>query len=143
MKGTDELTTMFREHGLRVTPQRQAVFGLLHGNRSHPTVDSLYDAARRSMPTISRRTVYQTVHDLEALGEVELLDVGTGSRRVDPNVETEHHHLVCRTCGEVRDVPAAGRPSLPSRAGKGFTITSVDVIFRGTCEACSSTGART
>ena len=57
------------------------------------------------MPTMSLKTVYQTVHDLEALGEVHVLDLGTGSLRVDPNVEDDHHHLVCTACGRVRDVP--------------------------------------
>ena len=32
MKTTEELTALFRERGLRVTPQRQAIFGLLHGD---------------------------------------------------------------------------------------------------------------
>ena len=104
MRTADELTVRFRELGLRVTPQRQAIFRLLHGVDTHPTVESLFEAARTEMPTISRKTVYQTVHDLEALGEVELLDVGTGSIRVDPNVERAHHHLVCSQCGTVRDV---------------------------------------
>jgi Fe2+ or Zn2+ uptake regulation protein len=141
MKATERLTEMFREHGLRVTPQRQALFGLLQGNQAHPTVDSLYDAARRSMPTISRRTVYQTVHDLESMGEISLLDLGTGSLRVDPNVEVEHHHLVCRNCGKVRDVPATGpSPRLTRHDKAGFAVASVDVIFRGTCEACSTAG---
>ena len=56
------------------------------------------------MPTISLKTVYQTVHDLESMGEVALLDLGTGSVRVDPNVEHPHHHLVCTRCEKVRDV---------------------------------------
>src|SRR5215471_18846972 len=95
VKSADELTAEFRARGLRVTPQRQAIFRLLQDVDTHPTVDSLFDAARDEMPMISRKTVYQTVQDLEALGEVELLDVGTGSIRVDPNVERVHHHLVC------------------------------------------------
>ena len=70
MKDSDTLTTIFREQGLRVTPQRQAIFRLLHGDDSHPTVESLFERARAEMPTISLKTVYQTVHDLEALGEV-------------------------------------------------------------------------
>ena len=53
MKTVDELTTAFREQGLRVTPQRQAIFRLLHGVDTHPTVESLYEAARTEMPTIS------------------------------------------------------------------------------------------
>ena len=74
------------ERGLRVTPQRQMIFGLLQGNDAHPTVESLYERAQAEMPTMSLKTVYQTVHDLEALGEVDVLDLGTGSLRVDPNV---------------------------------------------------------
>jgi len=47
MKDTGTLTTIFREQGLRVTPQRQAIFRLLEGDDSHPTVESLFDRARR------------------------------------------------------------------------------------------------
>jgi Fe2+ or Zn2+ uptake regulation protein len=138
MKSTAELTTLFREQGYRVTPQRQAIFGLLYGNDAHPTVESLFDRARRQMPTISLKTVYQTVHDLSALGEVRLLDLGTGSLRVDPNVEDDHHHLVCTSCGRVRDLPLefAGL-HVPSRYRREFTVDDVQVIFRGRCENCS------
>ena len=114
MKTVAELTDLFRDRGLRVTPQRQAIFGLLQDDASHPTVEALYDRARVDMPTISLKTVYQTVHDLEALGELHVLDLGTGSLRVDPNVEDDHHHLVCTACGRVRD--RAGRVRRPASA---------------------------
>ncbi len=138
MKSTETLTTIFREHGLRVTPQRQAIFRLLDGDVSHPTVESLFDRARSEMPTISQKTVYQTVHDLEALGEVRVLDLGTGSVRVDPNVEDDHHHLLCTTCGRVRDLPV-DLPGLhvPIRYRRDFTVDDVQVIFRGHCDNCS------
>ena len=138
MKTSDQLTQLFREQGLRVTPQRQAIFRLLTGNAEHPTVESLYEHARVDMPTISLKTVYQTVHDLEALGEVRVLDLGTGSVRVDPNVEDEHHHLVCVVCGRVRDLPLEfDGLQVPSRHRRGFTVDDVQVIFRGRCEHCS------
>jgi Fe2+ or Zn2+ uptake regulation protein len=138
MKTSDELTTLFRDRGLRVTPQRQAIFGLLHGNDRHPTVDALYEAARADMPTISLKTVYQTVHDLEALGQVSLLDLGTGSVRVDPNVESDHHHVVCSSCGLVHDVELDEVPKLPSRYRKELHSHAVDVIFRGVCNDCAA-----
>jgi Fe2+ or Zn2+ uptake regulation protein len=138
MKTTDQLTTLFREQGYRVTPQRQAIFRLLQGNEAHPTVEALYEHARTEMPTISLKTVYQTVHDLEALGEVHVLDLGTGSLRVDPNVDDDHHHLVCTSCGQVRDLPVdfAGL-RLPARYRREFTVDDIQVIFRGRCEQCS------
>jgi Fe2+ or Zn2+ uptake regulation protein len=138
MKSRDELTELFHAHGLRVTPQRQAIFRLLEGDDAHPTVDALYDRARAEMPTISLKTVYQTVHDLEALGEVHVLDLGTGSVRVDPNVEDAHHHLVCTMCGRVRDLPMDfGGLHVPVRYRRDFTVDAVQVIFRGHCEQCA------
>jgi Fe2+ or Zn2+ uptake regulation protein len=140
VKTVDELTTRFRERGLRVTPQRQAIFRLLHGVDSHPTVESLYEAARAEMPTISRKTVYQTVHDLEAMGEVSVLDIGTGAIRVDPNVEHAHHHLVCVRCGTVRDVLVdIADLRVPARYRREFQIDSVEVVFRGVCDTCART----
>ena len=140
MKTTSELTDLFRDQGLRVTPQRQAIFRLLTDNDRHPTVDALYEAASAEMPTISLKTVYQTVHELEARGQVSLLDLGTGSVRVDPNVEDEHQHLVCSVCGMVRDVPldASASPSLPKQYRRDFAVDAVDVIFRGICDRCST-----
>jgi Fe2+ or Zn2+ uptake regulation protein len=138
MKSTDTLTTIFREQGLRVTHQRQAIFRLLEGDVSHPTVESLFDRARADMPTISLKTVYQTVHDLEALGEVRVLDLGTGSVRVDPNVEDDHHHLLCTRCGRVRDLPVDFTGlHVPLRYRRDFTVDDVQVIFRGHCADCS------
>jgi Fe2+ or Zn2+ uptake regulation protein len=138
MKDSQALTTIFREQGLRVTPQRQAIFRLLDGDASHPTVESLFDRARADMPTISLKTVYQTVHDLEALGEVRVLDLGTGSVRVDPNVEDDHHHLLCTECGRVRDLPVEFEGlHVPIRFRRDFTVDDVQVIFRGRCDQCS------
>jgi Fe2+ or Zn2+ uptake regulation protein len=138
MKTTEQLTHLFRERGLRVTPQRQMILGLLQANDSHPTVESLYERARSEMPTMSLKTVYQTVHDLEALGEVDVLDLGTGSLRVDPNVEDDHHHLVCSSCGRVRDLPIEfDGLRVPGRYRRDFTVDAVQVIFRGRCDDCA------
>jgi Fe2+ or Zn2+ uptake regulation protein len=136
VKTPAELTELFRARGLKVTPQRQAIFGVLHGQTTHPTAEYVYDTVRQWMPTISLRTVYQTLNDLAAMGEVLALDLGTGSARFDPNLDA-HHHLVCDDCGRVVDVYAdasAVRVPVPQR--HGFTINATDVVFRGTCPEC-------
>jgi Fe2+ or Zn2+ uptake regulation protein len=138
----EELTERFRAAGLRMTPQRQVIFRLLHGNDEHPTVESLHEAARGEMPTISLKTVYQTVHDLESMGEVALLDLGTGSVRVDPNVDHRHQHLICTRCNKVRDVVVdVGDLPLPAGGRTGFTVEDVEVQFRGVCDECARVSA--
>jgi Fe2+ or Zn2+ uptake regulation protein len=88
------------------------------------------------MPTISLRTVYQTLSDLERMGEIQQLDVGTGSARFDPNTDA-HHHLVCQTCGKVRDIYVeVPEVQVPRGKAKGFAVRSVEVVFRGVCNEC-------
>jgi Fe2+ or Zn2+ uptake regulation protein len=122
-----------------MTPQREAIFRALDGNVAHPTVDSIHEVVAAEMPMISLKTVYQTVHELAELGEVELLDLGTGATRVDPNTCAAHHHLLCDRCGKVRDL-AVGFEELdvPPDARQGFTIHRADVIFRGLCAECAA-----
>lgn len=139
MKTPAELTDLFRAQGLKVTPQRQCIFRVLHGNATHPTAETVYAAASAEMPTISLKTVYQTLNDLATMGEIALLDLGTGSGRFDPNVEGTHHHLVCEQCGKVRDVFADfGELEVPAGLREGFTLGRAEVVFRGRCQDCST-----
>jgi Fe2+ or Zn2+ uptake regulation protein len=142
VKTPTELTQLFRDRGLKVTPQRQCIFRVLHDNGSHPTAHAVFESLREEMPTISLRTVYQTLNDLVALGEIQQFDVGTGAARFDPTTGT-HHHLVCTRCGAMRDVycDLAGL-RVPARQHQGFAISGAEVIFRGLCAKCSPATTR-
>ncbi len=121
MQSPDALTDLFRAHGRKITAQRQCIFRALEGDVTHPSAERVHERVRREMPNISLKTVYQTLNDLAELGAISVLDVGTGSARFDPNVETTHHHLVCRTCGKVRDLAAdLPRPQRAQSGGPGL-----------------------
>ncbi|MCD9622423.1 Fur family transcriptional regulator [Rhabdothermincola salaria] len=136
MKTPDQLTDLFRAHGLRVTPQRQSVFRALHGNHGHPTAEAVHALVVQEMPTVSLRTVYATLHDLAAMGEIGELELGTGSARFDPNTSL-HHHLVCDRCGKVHDVEATfASVRLPDDLEGGFEVSGTEIVFRGRCGPC-------
>lgn len=130
---------MFRERGLKITPQRLAVFAVLEGNDRHPTAESVYAEVSAQMPGISLRTVYQTLNDLVAMGEIRSVDLGAGAVRFDPN-QSDHHHLVCERCGLVRDIALDTAPLLAAVGAGGaateFTPLSTDVVVRGRCLNC-------
>jgi Fe2+ or Zn2+ uptake regulation protein len=133
-----ELTEMFRENGLKVTPQRQSIFRALHASTVHPTAEAVYDTVRAEMPTISLRTVYQTLNDLAAMGEIHALDLGTGSARFDPTTQP-HHHLVCVICGRVHDLEAEFPDvAVPVGNDLGFEVTATEIVFRGRCRDCAA-----
>ena len=138
VKAPAELTAMFRASGLKVTPQRQLLFRLMHENKSHPTAESLFSVASDHMPGISLRTVYQTLTDLSSMGELRLIDVGSGAARFDPNLD-DHHHLVCQSCGDVRDVYVSGSGQLDVNELDGFSVDTTTILFHGLCTSCRVT----
>ncbi len=136
MKSPTELTELFREQGLKVTPQRQCIFRALDGNLQHPSAEAIYDRVTAEMPTVSLRTVYQTLNDLAAMGEISQIDLGTGSARFDPNLD-DHQHLVCDGCGTVIDVPGDfADVRVPRGHTHGFAVSRTDIVFRGLCPDC-------
>jgi Fe2+ or Zn2+ uptake regulation protein len=144
VRSPEELTQIFRSRGLKITPQRQSIFRVLHGSTVHPTAEAVFDIVRNEMPTISLRTVYQTLNDLAAMGEIHAIDLGTGSARFDPHTGP-HHHLVCEVCGRVQDVEADfPGVTVPDADAFGFTVSTTEIVFRGRCRDCTAAdgGAR-
>jgi Fe2+ or Zn2+ uptake regulation protein len=139
----EQLTETFRASGRKITGQRQCIFRILQTKEDHPSAETVYEAARLEMSTISLKTVYQTLHELAELGEITALDLGTGAMRFDPKVEAPHHHLVCRSCGKVRDLTVTfDGLDLPAGADQGFDVRSAEVVFRGLCQDCRSPARR-
>ncbi len=138
MTTSEQLAEAFRAGGLKLTPQRQAVFRALDGNESHPTAEAVHAAVVAELPNVSLRTVYSVLGELVEIGAVHQLELGTGAFRFDPNVD-EHHHLVCERCGDVRDVHVDRPGVLPAGgAGDGFRITGTEIVFRGLCDSCAA-----
>ena len=136
MRSPAELTASFRERGLRITPQRVAVFKALHGSTGHPTAESIYQTVVTDQPSISLKTVYQTLNDLSEMGEIRRLDLGSTATRFDPNLD-DHHHLVCDECGVMIDtyLDVSG---LELGELEGFEPSAASVFVSGRCASCAA-----
>lgn len=121
----------------RVTAQRRAVAEALDAG-GHLSAEQVHAAARRSLPEISLATVYNALHDLVALGEVQEVAAGA-ARRYGADVHRPHHHLVCDACGTIVDVePRGDAPPLPATQRHGFRVREAEITYRGTCPTCAA-----
>ena len=133
------ITERVRKSGLRVTPQRIAVFEALAKRGGHPTVDQVYQEVRRRFPMISLNTVYQTMETLSDLKVVSRLGLGLEAARYETD-SAPHHHAICVACKRITDVfdPSLERVRPPRAVRDQFQIVGHRVEFFGYCPECQA-----
>jgi len=138
----EEMTQKFKEHGLRMTPQRLAVLKILALSDGHPSVEMIYKKVKSDFPTTSLATIYKTVNLLKELGQVVELDFSGESNRYDGNRPYPHPHLICTKCNTVSDpnVDALGELSKELAKKTGYKIVNHRLDFFGICSRCQRNG---
>ncbi|WP_327260616.1 transcriptional repressor [Streptomyces sp. NBC_01232] len=133
-----ELLVRLRGRGWRMTSQRRVVVEVLAGDHVHLTADEVHARAAERLPEIARATVYNTLAELVSIGEVAEVCVQGRAKRFDPNTRHPHQHLVCSGCGIIRDVRTTAAPAdLPMEERFGYTVSEVEVTYRGLCPSCA------
>jgi Fur family transcriptional regulator, stress-responsive regulator len=136
----EALVIRLRNRGWRLTAQRRVIAEVMTGEHVHLSADEVFERARAILPEVSRATVYNTLNELVAMGELLEMSHADGRKRYDPNVAERHHHLVCVDCGRMLDVKADD-PRLPDEQRHGFELLDVEVVFRARCPDCIAAGA--
>ncbi len=137
----EQMTSMLKGKGCRLTPQRLAMLRILSKSAGHPSAEQIYEQIRADYPTISLATIYKTLSLLKNMGEVLELTFASGSR-YDGNKPYPHPHVICTRCNQILD------PELEAVAGiseeiarrTGYQITHQQVNFFGLCPRCQEEG---
>ena len=138
-----EVRQRFREKGLKLTPQRYAIYDMMIHTEAHPTVDDIHRALQPTFPMLSLNTVYYTVASLKKAGLIDDVPVQEGAARFDANMDS-HHHLVCLKCRKIEDLydDVLDRLKISAKSIKGYLVESHRVEFRGYCRKCRTPGRR-
>jgi Fur family ferric uptake transcriptional regulator len=130
---------MLREAALRVTRPRVAVLTAVHAY-PHADTDSIIRAVRGGLPEVSHQAVYDVLRALTSAGLVRRIQPAGSVARYESRVGDNHHHVVCRSCGEIADVDCAEgeAPCLTASDDHGFTIDEAEVVYWGLCPSCST-----
>jgi len=86
--------------GLKMTGQRKVILKVLSKAEDHPSVEDVYDRAKKADKSISIATVYRTLGLLDELDLVIRHEFQEGYSRYEVNWD-HHHHLVDLESGKV------------------------------------------
>lgn len=133
-------TSLLRAKSLRVTRPRMAVLNAL-ADHPHADADSVARAARAELGSVSTQAVYDVLRALTEAGLVRRIEPAGSPARFETRRDDNHHHIVCRTCGDIADVACAvgSAPCLDASETHGFVIDEAEVTYWGTCPSCATT----
>jgi len=132
-----EARDIFREIGLRITPQRLEIFQILASMHGHPAAEDVFERIRQRFPSISLDTVYRTLSLFESHGLIKKVHHLANKTRYDTNLK-HHHHFVCVLCKKIIDLEWDEIDGVPMPKGVETLGRVVDryVELRGICRDC-------
>lgn len=122
--------SILRQCDIQPTPQRIAVVEYVLKSNTHPSADEVLSNARKKCPTVSRATVYNTLHLLVEKGLLGMQTIKEGAVVFDPNVE-RHHHFIDEDTGDIFDIPWDQLEVTGKEKLRDFEIVEFQVILRG------------
>lgn len=131
------ITSLLRDQGFKVTPQRLAIYQALASTKSHPSAEMIFNELQPVYPTMSLATVYKTIEILRELGLVQILNAGEDSFRYDARTDS-HPHIRCTSCGRVDDLEDVDASQFTGQIAlkTPYHITGQQFYFYGVCPDC-------
>jgi Fur family ferric uptake transcriptional regulator len=106
--------------------------------RPHSTADDIYEVVRTEIGSVSHQAVYDALGTLTEKGLLRRIQPAGSPARFEDRVGDNHHHLICRICGQMIDVDCAigHNPCLSAADNAGYEIDEAEVVFWGKCPRC-------
>jgi Fur family ferric uptake transcriptional regulator len=135
----DQVRERLHERGLRWTPQRRLLVGVLAQTDGHITGAELVERCRQADPQTTPSTVYRTLDVLEEIGLIRHAHGLDGREEFHVRPAREHGHLHCRVCQRAWELSADEVCGLvvDMATTRGFRVDLGHLSVVGTCRDCA------
>ncbi|HEX5942623.1 MAG TPA: Fur family transcriptional regulator [Anaerolineales bacterium] len=137
MSCTSEFAPQLRARGFRMTSQRMAILHVLRHAGTHLSPREVYRQAKQELPSLTEPTVYRTLEFLAENGLARPSQTGNGHLEYEI-AGNDHHHIVCRICGDELQVEHALLEQLYHKleSTSGYVRIDSHMTFFGVCPSC-------
>jgi len=135
----NEFIDRSKDLGIKVTPQRIAIYRELASTDQHPSTEIIYRKIKGYYPNISLTTVYRTLETFEKLGLISVVNVLYNAARYDANL-SPHHHIVCTECKKIEDVydESLNNLDISNKTLGDYKVEGYSLLLSGVCKRCGS-----
>jgi len=124
-------------HHLKATPQRLAILEFMH-KKGHISIEELYQLVRQKFSSISLATLYKNIHTMMDLNLIREVKIAGHKTRYEIE-KGSHAHIVCKGCGELRDITFEPETVLKSGMDvDGYDVEEISCTITGLCPECKT-----
>ena len=135
----ERLIELCREKGLKVTPQRVAIYELLVKSTEHPSADILHRKIKNDLPNVSLDTVNRNLLTFVDIGAAFVVEGSGEPKRFDAELE-DHLHFKCLKCRKIIDFHRVSTKNIevPEEIAEHYKVLRKTIYFEGICDKCKS-----
>lgn len=131
----ENLEKELKNRNINLSYQRLKILEYLAHNQCHPTVDQIFINIQKSITTLSKTTVYNTLKKLVEEGLVRVINIEDNETRYDIVTE-DHGHFKCENCKTIFDFNV-NPDSFSINGLDNFRILDKNIYFKGICPECA------
>lgn len=125
------------ECDIRPSVQRIAIMDYLLTHPIHPTIDDVYQELYKTIPTLSKTTIYNTLRMMSEKNAAQMITIDEHRVCYDGNT-TPHVHFFCKKCGKVIDLFDEKAPKTTRRKViEGNIVDEQQLYYKGICADCA------
>lgn len=127
----------------RFTGQQREMLAHIFARHSHFDTDQLLDDLKKVGSSVSRATVYRTLHELVKAGLLKKIEIGSRTVYDHDYGYPQHEHLVCDQCNAMIEFQHPGIEAILQQvaAEHQFRAEGHTLVVRGICNTCNRANA--
>jgi Fur family ferric uptake transcriptional regulator len=132
------LRNLFRERKLNLSYPRLLIYQELSDASGSLSPLEIYQNLLKKKKKIGLTSIYRSLELFESLGMVFKIVNGSSVRYKLCELENHHHHIVCKTCGNVVELDFCDISDWSRKVTEstGFQVVDHQLNFYGFCKSC-------
>lgn len=139
-----DMTVLFesalRTQGFKLTRNRTAILSYLTEQTKPISADEILEHIESEHQSVNKTTIYRELFFLLDKNFIKEIEFGDGKKRYEIAINRpHHHHVICRNCSRVEDIPLEKELLAQEKMIEdvtNFRLTEHMLEFFGLCETC-------
>lgn len=140
MQSIEILKSALRTRGFKITKNRIAILEYMSLQKEPISADEILYHVQSEHQSLVKTTVYRELFFLLENNFIKEVEFGDGKKRYEIVLNRpHHHHIICRSCKRVEDIPLEKELVTQEKNIEnttGFKLTEHMLEFFGVCKNC-------